>query len=600
MDPISLTALGLGAASLTFQLFAGCIKGFVLLSTAHNIGRDSSTLLCMLNLQEIQLTEWARSAGLLSQHGKLDIRLNETVVHATLKELQDLLLNTEKLKTRYKLGLVAVSSTTQDDVDRTASPAAHSILSQAISDDLRGDIMYRAQLIHSRNSFPQRLWWAAVDKTKFEELIERVKSFIRELWYLLDPIRQSDVSQSLRLVLSHVIAMSEKVDELSSLHETLLGSSNTLVTSLSMPNNTRELLASAAEVKKIQMDIDLAEEHDKSTFFNTAMHQRLGLAPPSSLLSCNTDHINQYKQMKNNPDLGTATYAGYKDGQIFVEWKSLPIHFRSKVIERAEDLASLLSAPKHPDFRSLQCIGIARDNDAGKIAFIFKTPPSNASQLPRSLRYLFGLSPSVTERVRLALQITQSVKYFHTAGWLHKNLRSENVLFWHNNTSLSGTISPLMDPVLVGFTFSRQDSPSQISEQPSSDPQRDIYRHPDAMGEPSVSFTAAKDIYALGTVLLEIGEWRSLRSLVEKVVDVSKTDAPTEQLAKVKPFLLDEGPKGGLGMLKFRMGEVYAKVTKMMLSGEVPATPEAQEGAGIVFRPGLLDTAITELERCVI
>jgi hypothetical protein len=85
------------------------------------------------------------------------------------------------------------------------------------------------------------------------------------------------------------------------------------------------------------------------------------------------------------------------------------------------------------------------------------------------------------------------------------------------------------------------------------------------MGKPSTSITAAKDIYALGTILLEIGEWRSLRSLVESVVDMSKSDVAPIQLAKIRPFLLDESPYGGLGSLRYRMGHVYATVTKMML-----------------------------------
>ena len=63
-----------------------------------------------------------------------------------------------------------------------------------------------------------------------------------------------------------------------------------------------------------------------------------------------------------------------------------------------------------------------------------------------------------------------------------------------------------------------------ISEQPSSDPPRDIYRHPDAMGEPLEAFSVIKDIYALGTVLLETREWRSLRSLVGRIVDLGKSD----------------------------------------------------------------------------
>jgi len=39
MDPVSVAGLGLGVVSLAFQLFAGCIQGFVILSTAHNLYR---------------------------------------------------------------------------------------------------------------------------------------------------------------------------------------------------------------------------------------------------------------------------------------------------------------------------------------------------------------------------------------------------------------------------------------------------------------------------------------------------------------------------------------------------------------------------------
>ena len=46
------------------------------------------------------------------------------------------------------------------------------------------------------------------------------------------------------------------------------------------------------------------------------------------------------------------------------------------------------------------------------------------------------------------------------------------------------------------------------------------------MEESSLSFTATKDIYALGTILLEIGERRSLKSLVEKIVNVGKAMEP--------------------------------------------------------------------------
>ena len=198
----------------------------------------------------------------------------------------------------------------------------------------------------------------------------------------------------------------------------------------------------------------------------------------------------------------------------------------------------------------------------------------------------------MTDRLKLALRITQSVRYFHMAGWLHKNLRSENVIIF----------SPfsLAYPTLAGFTYSRQDSLSEISEQPSADPQREIYRHPDAMGEPTESFSVTKDVYALGTILLEIGEWRSLKSLVEKVVDVVRSDVTLVQLAKIQPFLLNESAKGGLATLTFRMGDIYAAVTKMMRSGEIPRVIAVGKDEGQVFAPNVLDVAVRELGRCIV
>ena len=186
-------------------------------------------------------------------------------------------------------------------------------------------------------------------------------------------------------------------------------------------------------------------------------------------------------------------------------------------------------------------------------------------------------------------------------------MRSDNILLLSPGDPSS---LPLSYPVLAGFAFSRLDSPSEISEQPSLDPRADIYRHSEAMGEPSTSFSAAKDIYALGTILLEIGEWRSLKSLVEKVVDVGKPDVALNQLARIKPFLLDDGPKAGLATLKFRMGDIYTSVTKMMINGEVPESAEEMlerpgekyqsypNASGEIFVPNLLDVAVRELSRC--
>ncbi|KAI4175681.1 MAG: hypothetical protein LQ346_008038 [Caloplaca aetnensis] len=558
----------------------------------------------MLNLQEIRLTEWARRAGLLSVSHELDKRLNAVVVQAVLKELENLLLDTEKLKLRYKLGLKALSLSTET-TSHAEHPPVGGVLDVAISDETRRDIMFKAGLIQDRNNFPGRLRWAAVDKSRFEEYVGQIRLFVHELWALLDPLRQDELASGIQMVLSHVIGTSRQIEGLHALKETLEQPSV-------IASNDDTSLASAAEIKAIGMSASTMSvlsplersstpsavtSHENPS--SSTSHSTSSTVPSRTAIHLESTKIQDCIAIQGNPDMSLARYDGEK---VLIEWKDLPVHSRSKIMTRVQDLAILLSAHKHPTFRSLRCKGIARDGAAPRIAFVFELPDSITNfQPPRPLRTLLRGNPSVTTRLQLALKITQSVRYFHMAGWLHKNLQSSNVLILEPGDGL--TMYPehqALEPILAGFAFSRLDSASEISEQPSADPQRDIYRHPEAMGEPSESFTAAKDVYALGTILLEIGEWRSLKSLVEKIVNVGKPEVPLQQLAKVRPFLLEEGAKGGLATLGFRMGDVYAAVTKMMLSGEIPESFARAEDLGRIVTPNLLDVAVRELGRCII
>lgn len=544
------------------------------------------------------------------------------IVHDVLKELESLLLDTGKLKTRYKLGL-------SDAMTNPGPPPSNSALGVAISDQNRRDIMFQAGLINDRNSFPQRLRWAAVDKSRFEEYVAQIRLFIQELWNLLDPIRHDELASGLQDVLSHVIGMSRQVEELNALKETLQRSS--VIQSLKSPVDQNSSLASVAEIKAMGISIGavpggsspqsprtppaLATEESTSP----GLHQRRPVGYTShntTVFQLSISDIQDFVELSGNPEMGIARYNGEV---VFIEWKELPVLARSKIMAVVQDLAMLLSAPKHPSFRALKCVGIARDPETPRMAFVFEMPRAACALAPpRPLRSMFHGNPSVTQRLELALKITQSVKCFHTSGWLHKQIRSSNILILPSGDESGHPEHPLACPKLAGFAYSRLDSAPEVSERPSSDPQCDIYRHPDALGEPSESFNAAKDIYALGTILLEIGEWRSLKSLVERVVNVSKGDVPLIQLAKIRPFLLDNGPRGGLTTLHYRMGDVYATVTRMMLEGEIPQVfrvrpplEEEQLGkdnapvntgphSGQLFAPNLLDVAVRELSRCII
>lgn len=96
---------------------------------------------------------------------------------------------------------------------------------------------------------------------------------------------------------------------------------------------------------------------------------------------------------KNSKTIGTALYSGM---QVLAEHKALP-HTASKLLQRAKDLALIISAPKDPSLCSLRYCAIASNSTDTELAFIFNLPqslpiiPSHALSSPQftSLRDTF-------------------------------------------------------------------------------------------------------------------------------------------------------------------------------------------------------------------
>lgn len=291
------------------------------------------------------------------------------------------------------------------------------------------------------------------------------------------------MASGLQMVLSHVIGMSSKLDDLQSLHEALQQPS-------SMPDNVRHdigqysALASDAKIKAITLTIGEGHGGQPTEVGFSSIGQSDWSKDlkkrPAQAVELVSHLLQDFVPLKGSPEMGISRYEGET---VFVEWKAMPVPARHKIMQRVQDLAVLLGAPKHPSFRTLRCKGITRDAENSNIGFVFEIHGNEDLQPPRPSRTMFGISPSVTERVKLALEVTQSLRHFHTAGWLHKNLRSENVLLVSPEDTALSRMSSLSDPMLAGFAFSRLDAPFEVSEQPSVDPQRDIYRHPEAMGK---------------------------------------------------------------------------------------------------------------------
>jgi len=221
---------------------------------------------------------------------------------------------------------------------------------------------------------------------------------------------------------------------------------------------------------------------------------------------------------------------GTTEELVYVEYKTYELPARRSndklTVQRACDLARLL---RHPDasnagFQTLQlrCL-VQQKRPSTRFAFVFRLP-TGVDPTPITLLQAIEndnplTRPTLGQRFRIARSLAETLFQFHSVGWLHKSIRSENVFLFScpkenssdpdNNEHIDYT-----HPYLVGFEFSRDILDRSNTEQDGL-PQRNIYRHPDRQGlptdekDPDRPFTLLHDIYALGVVLLEVGLWRA-------------------------------------------------------------------------------------------
>jgi len=591
MDP----GTAIGVVSLAFQLLGGCIKGIVILSEARNAGKVSSSLLCLLGIQELRLTEWAKRAGLLGPQGVLDRRLNAVVVESVLFQLSNILGDVEKLSRRYNLRLIEVRP---EDAGKREGDDHARVLGVAISNETRRDILWRSKQIQDRNTLPKRLWFVAFDRDKFKEMVAEVRIYVQELWSLLDPLTQDDMLHQQRLVLSRVIRLTEKIDDVRALSEAL-GSKTIPAGDDNGPMPLANIVAVKAAILGIESSSKAVKSPDEDKIVENVQPLR----------EISQNQLLDFAPLNAPGDVGLATFEGQK---CFVEHKAISSESRWKLLKRVQHLAQVLHVPKDSRFRSLHCIGLSIEDDASRVAFVFQLPALTAQHTMSLKDILSGAkgpkAPSVSARMDLSIQIAQSIRYFHTVGWMHKNLRSENVRFFAEDASrfLEGGESILADPVLTGFLFARLDAPGEVTDKPSVEPARDIYRHPGALDGAAARYQPFMDLYSLGTVLMEIAEWRPLSTLVKQVIDVKRVAiAPLTQLAEVKTWL-SAAACGEKDVVKvdFRMGKKYARAVRMCLGvdhldGDMVTTnlgAEAQKDQ----TAQVLDEVIKELRGCII
>ncbi|KAJ3550542.1 hypothetical protein NM688_g5054 [Phlebia brevispora] len=176
-----------------------------------------------------------------------------------------------------------------------------------------------------------------------------------------------------------------------------------------------------------------------------------------------------------------------------------------------------------PATHLLSCKGILQ-HDSSRCYTVFDLPDRffQASPPPSSVNaptLSFVLEQKAHIRLedcyRIALEASRAVLSIHGAGWVHKNIRSDNILV--DTRADDDPKSPVIvgTAYLVGFQTTRPQL-EESARHPEVDPVKRRYHHPERQGGRDTEvarFDIRHDMYSLGAVLVEIGYRHTLREL---------------------------------------------------------------------------------------
>ncbi|KAH6665352.1 hypothetical protein F5X68DRAFT_237155 [Plectosphaerella plurivora] len=444
-----------------------------------------------------------------------------------------------------------------------------------------------------------------------DALLSSIKETNELLLVLLDPAAQAQVSRQTDM------AILDRVD-----HDTL--SSNA---------SSRPDLNDLARIRLWQKREQ--KEISQENYENSTPSLQMTMSAVDGGVRVNSYHMHDFtKGTLPSGEYRALTTLGEKP--VLVEWKHYshdrPLSFEQTI--RIGSLVGLLNRNKlHDRFMTLPCQGLVEDAGNSRIGIIFSADTPAGAKL-KSLQRLIqeeDVPPSVGQRFELAKHLAAAVHHLHSVDWLHKSIRSDNlVCFWEQKAGLPLPAQPTSQPSiaqgvrehelpgpatapqvirpypslppfhLVGWDLSRPDHPMELSETLSISTagyqnRRDaieMYSHPEIHAqterERRARYRAEFDIYSLGLVLLEIGLWRTLAMLRKKCHSDAgfRSKLVTKSCDKLPP----------------KMGEIYCGVVRRCLTNDFGqqdrSEPQQADEDGFSMQLAFEQLVVLELEQC--
>jgi len=541
----AIPAIVFGSVNTAVNLFKVSISAYEIYTTAKDLGKNSAIFQAQLLMQQKKLEQWGRSLGLTGDGAELDERLTTDsglfqAVTAGLSSIKLLLLDAETLGKKYGLEF------------SPEGDSSHLLSELAATDLLQSEALARAHQdrINELNKTQRRirilkkLIWAISDMHKFTLLVGQLKTFIDELYSLVEP------SQA-KMLAKAVVAELLSTTELAKV-SIILEAANT--------SGADEVASSAA----LRYRALFVMQHLGTIRSMELPEQSKGLKLLDSAES-GRRQIGTYLQ--SNSGEGES-----KELRVLIEWKTLRPDLSAKERElaglRINYLSYFLRERKPGDLRALDCIGTttssalsSADQTAYGLVFDVTRRHYVLNELPTTLYDLLDEVSSfefdLGDKFKVARMLAESVYELHLGNWLHKNICSDNVLFFSRTPrprKVGGEVS-VSSMVLSGYEFGRTGALRDPTEGAGASAHGNPYAHPRYRSR-GIKYRRLFDIYSLGVVLLEIGLWQRVEC------GIGADDSPEQ----ARDMLLDSCEKE----LGPSMGKIYRDVVKCCLEGAFP------------------------------
>ncbi|KAK3358735.1 prion-inhibition and propagation-domain-containing protein [Lasiosphaeria hispida] len=481
MDPATVIAV----IAFAFQSFQGCVQAFEFFHAAKHIGPDGDLLRTFLEFERFRLISWAERVG--AEPGRFNssrINLNWDMARGLLEQLQILMSNAERLKERYSLDVAgwmpdAVESGQHDNNtsqgnDETRAAVVDRGIARLIKRLKPRVYTVTGKAIQVNNGPLKKARWAIRDKTKLQRFIGDIRGIINNLHLLLDQAEREGANTEYDHLIRNVISLSTTTSDVGQVIEVVNGGLST--------SRSKQTIKAAASFKQVRLLLGADKREDEVTPTSSSAADTRAIVPYLKKLK------RGLKPWPGEADLRWAgiEFAEYNGRQVLIQWKTARDEDWDKFEVPTKCITVLLMSITDESFRSLRCMGYCPMKERGAHGIVYETPDSSADWTLKSLKELMSscLFVSLARRLEIGLALAETVLQLHTAGWMHKNLRSENIIFLAARGT-DGHSFLRSEPYVVGYDYARQDTTEaaqNYTQLPDTDLEGELYRHPQARG----------------------------------------------------------------------------------------------------------------------